>query len=300
MSIEINNLFKYYGEQAAVKNVSFAIPKGQVVGFLGPNGAGKSTTMKIITGFIPASEGSVSVCGIPVDTNNLKTRQKIGYLPESNPLYTDMYVREYLEFVGRIYKIKNLKQRVNEMIDLVGLGVEQHKKIEALSKGYKQRVGLAQAIIHDPEVLILDEPTSGLDPNQLVEIRELIKNIGKEKTVLLSTHIMQEVEAICQRVLIIKQGVLVADNISSEIKYTDNKQTVFVEFNKSVSKSELQKIQGVQAVRQFEQGWLIEASELVDLRLKIAEFAQQNGILPLTLKLEAKSLEEYFKGLTRN
>jgi ABC-2 type transport system ATP-binding protein len=300
MSIEINNLFKYYGEQAAVKNVSFSIPKGQVVGFLGPNGAGKSTTMKIITGFIPASEGSVSVCGIPVDTNNLKTRQKIGYLPESNPLYTDMYVREYLEFVGRIYKIKNLKQRVNEMIDLVGLGVEQHKKIEALSKGYKQRVGLAQAIIHDPEVLILDEPTSGLDPNQLVEIRELIKNIGKEKTVLLSTHIMQEVEAICQRVLIIKQGVLVADNISSEIKYTDNKQTVFVEFNKTVSKTELQKIQGVQAVRKFEQGWLIEASELVDIRLNIAEFAQQNGILPLTLKLEAKSLEEYFKGLTKN
>ncbi len=300
MSIEINNLFKYYGEQAAVKNVSFSIPKGQVVGFLGPNGAGKSTTMKIITGFIPASEGSVSVCGIPVDTNNLKTRQKIGYLPESNPLYTDMYVREYLEFVGRIYKIINLKQRVNEMIDLVGLGVEQHKKIEALSKGYKQRVGLAQAIIHDPEVLILDEPTSGLDPNQLVEIRELIKNIGKEKTVLLSTHIMQEVEAICQRVLIIKQGVLVADNISSDIKYTDNKQTVFVEFNKSVSKSELQKIQGVQAVRQFEQGWLIEATELIDLRLKIAEFAQQNGILPLTLKLEAKSMEEYFKSLTKN
>ena len=300
MSIEINNLFKYYGEQAAVKNVSFSIPKGQVVGFLGPNGAGKSTTMKIITGFIPASEGSVSVCGIPVDTNNLKTRQKIGYLPENNPLYTDMYVREYLEFVGRIYKIKNLKQRVNEMIDLVGLGVEQHKKIEALSKGYKQRVGLAQAIIHDPEVLILDEPTSGLDPNQLVEIRELIKNIGKEKTVLLSTHIMQEVEAICQRVLIIKQGVLVADNISSEIKYTDNKQTVFVEFNKIVSKTELQKIQGVQAVRKFEQGWLIEASELVDIRLNIAEFAQQNGILPLTLKLEAKSLEEYFKGLTKN
>ena len=300
MSIEINNLFKYYGEQAAVKNVSFSIPKGQVVGFLGPNGAGKSTTMKIITGFIPASEGSVSVCGIPVDTNNLKTRQKIGYLPENNPLYTDMYVREYLEFVGRIYKIINLKQRVNEMIDLVGLGVEQHKKIEALSKGYKQRVGLAQAIIHDPEVLILDEPTSGLDPNQLVEIRELIKNIGKEKTVLLSTHIMQEVEAICQRVLIIKQGVLVADNISSEIKYTDNKQTVFVEFNKTVSKTELQKIQGVQAVRKFEQGWLIEASELVDIRLNIAEFAQQNGILPLTLKLEAKSLEEYFKGLTKN
>lgn len=260
MSIEIKNLYKYYGEQAAVKNVSFSIQKGQVVGFLGPNGAGKSTTMKIITGYIPASEGSVEVCGMPVDTNNLKTREKIGYLPESNPLYTDMYVREYLEFVARIYKIKNRKSRVDEMISLVGLEVEQHKKIEALSKGYKQRVGLAQAIIHDPEVLILDEPTSGLDPNQLVEIRELIKNIGKEKTVLLSTHIMQEVEAICQRVLIIKRGELVADNISSEIKYSDSKQTVFVEFNQVLTKNQLAKIKGVESVKQFQNGWLIEST----------------------------------------
>lgn len=300
MSIEIKNLFKYYGEQAAVKNVSFTVPKGQVVGFLGPNGAGKSTTMKIITGFIPASEGSVEVCGMQVDTNNLKTRQKIGYLPESNPLYTDMYVREYLEFVARIYKIQNIKQRVDEMISLVGLEIEQHKKIEMLSKGYKQRVGLAQAIIHDPEVLILDEPTSGLDPNQLVEIRELIKNIGKEKTVLLSTHIMQEVEAICQRVLIIKRGELVADNVSSEIKYSDSKQTVFVEFNQNVTKNQLQKINGVQSVEKFENGWLLESSDQIDIRLKISEYAQKNGLFILTMKLESKSLEEYFKDLTRN
>lgn len=300
MSIEIKNLYKYYGEQAAVKNVSFSIQKGQVVGFLGPNGAGKSTTMKIITGYIPASEGSVEVCGMPVDTNNLKTREKIGYLPESNPLYTDMYVREYLEFVARIYKIKNRKSRVDEMISLVGLEVEQHKKIEALSKGYKQRVGLAQAIIHDPEVLILDEPTSGLDPNQLVEIRELIKNIGKEKTVLLSTHIMQEVEAICQRVLIIKRGELVADNISSEIKYSDSKQTVFVEFNQVLTKNQLAKIKGVESVKQFQNGWLIESSDQIDIRLNIAEFAQKAGVLLLTIKLESKSLEDYFKDLTRN
>jgi ABC-2 type transport system ATP-binding protein len=300
MSIEIKNLYKYYGEQAAVKNVSFSIQKGQVVGFLGPNGAGKSTTMKIITGYIPSSEGSVEVCGMPVDTNNLKTREKIGYLPESNPLYTDMYVREYLEFVARIYKIKNRKSRVDEMISLVGLEVEQHKKIEALSKGYRQRVGLAQAIIHDPEVLILDEPTSGLDPNQLVEIRELIKNIGKEKTVLLSTHIMQEVEAICQRVLIIKRGELVADNISSEIKYNDSKQTVFVEFNQVVAKNQLTKIQGVESVKQYQNGWLIESSDQIDLRLNIAEFAQRSGLLLLTIKVESKSLEDYFKDLTKN
>ncbi len=184
MSIEVKNLYKYYGEQAAVRDVSFSVKKGEIVAFLGPNGAGKSTTMKIMTGFMPASEGEVFICGKKVDIDKLDTRQIIGYLPENNPLYTDMYVREYLEFVGRIYKIKNLKARVSEMIHAVGLDVEQHKKIGALSKGYRQRVGLAQAIIHDPEVLILDEPTTGLDPNQLVEIRELIRSIGKEKTVL--------------------------------------------------------------------------------------------------------------------
>ena len=206
MSIEVKNLVKYYGEQAAVKDITFNVKKGEIVGFLGPNGAGKSTTMKIITGYIPSTSGEVTVCGLPVSMENLASRKKIGYLPENNPLYLDMYVKEYLKFVGKIYKVKNLNDRVAEMINAVGLEVEQNKKIGALSKGYRQRVGLAQAIIHDPEVLILDEPTSGLDPNQLADIRNLIRTIGKEKTVMLSTHIMQEVEAICDRIVIINKG----------------------------------------------------------------------------------------------
>ena len=215
MSIEVKNLSKFYGEQAAVNDISFSIHKGEIVGFLGPNGAGKSTTMKILTGFIPATSGEVKICGMEVDVDSLETRKKIGYLPENNPLYLDMYVREYLEFVGKIYKVPNLKARIDEMIQQVGLEVEQNKKIGMLSKGYRQRVGLAQAIIHDPEVLILDEPTTGLDPNQLVEIRELIKRIGKSKTVMLSTHIMQEVEAICDRVIIIKSGKIVANSTAA-------------------------------------------------------------------------------------
>ena len=212
MSIEVNNLFKYYGQQAAVNDVSFSVKQGEILGFLGPNGAGKSTTMKIITGFIPSHSGEVTVCGLKVDVDNLEARKLIGYLPENNPLYLDMYVKEYLEFVGGIYKINKLKSRVNEMIDAVGLGIEQNKKIGALSKGYRQRVGLAQAIIHDPKVLILDEPTSGLDPNQLVEIRELIRTIGQQKTVMFSTHIMQEAEAICDRLVIINNGRIVAND----------------------------------------------------------------------------------------
>ena len=218
MSVEIQNLYKYYGEQEAVSDVSFSVPDGQITAFLGPNGAGKSTTMKIITGYIPASSGEVKVCDLVVSTENLETQKKIGYLPEHNPLYDEMYVREYLEFVGGIYKLSDISSKVNDVIDRVGLGLEKHKKIGALSKGYKQRVGLAQAIIHDPQVLILDEPTSGLDPNQLVEIRSLIKNIGKEKTVILSTHIMQEVEAICDRIIIINRGKIVADKLIGEVK----------------------------------------------------------------------------------
>ena len=201
MSIEVKNLFKYYGDQAAVKDISFKVKSGEIVGFLGPNGAGKSTTMKVITGYIPASQGTVTVCGKEVSVDSLDTRKMIGYLPENNPLYLDMYVKEYLTFVGKIYHVPNLKARVEEMIQKVGLEVEQFKRIGQLSKGYRQRVGLAQAIIHDPDVLILDEPTSGLDPNQLADIRKLIKDIGKEKTVMLSTHIMQEVEAICDRIV---------------------------------------------------------------------------------------------------
>ena len=230
MSVEIQNLYKYYGEQEAVSDVSFFVPDGQITAFLGPNGAGKSTTMKIITGYISASSGEVKVCDLVVSTDNLETQKKIGYLPEHNPLYDEMYVREYLEFVGGIYKLPDISSKVNDVIDRVGLGLEKHKKIGALSKGYKQRVGLAQAIIHDPQVLILDEPTSGLDPNQLVEIRSLIKNIGKEKTVILSTHIMQEVEAICDRIIIINRGKIVADKLIGEVK---NLEDYFKELTKN-------------------------------------------------------------------
>ena len=232
MSIEVRNLFKYYGEQAALLDISFSVPSGQITGFLGPNGAGKSTTMKIITGYISSSNGLVNVCNQEVDTENLDIRKKIGYLPENNPLYTDLYVKEYLLFVAGMYKLKNKKERVNEVISLVGLELEQHKKIESLSKGYRQRVGIAQAIIHDPEVLILDEPTSGLDPNQLDSIRKLIKNIGKEKTVLLSTHIMQEVEAICDRVIILNKGQIVADRLSKDLQASNKKQVIYLQFNK--------------------------------------------------------------------
>lgn len=299
MSIEVKNLFKYYGEQAAVRDVSFSVNKGEIVAFLGPNGAGKSTTMKIMTGYIPASSGEVYIGGIKVDVDELKTRQMIGYLPENNPLYVDMYVREYLEFVGRIYKVKNLKARVAEMVNAVGLDVEQNKKIGALSKGYRQRVGLAQAIIHDPEVLILDEPTTGLDPNQLVEIRELIRQIGKQKTVLLSTHIMQEVEAICDRVIILSKGQIVADDKAKTLQQELEHQTVYVEFDSVVSKAQLSKIPNVSKVESLNNGWLIESLANDDLRKSVAQYAQQQNWLILTLNIEQKSLEEVFKELTK-
>ncbi len=299
MSIEVNHLFKYYGEQAAVQDISFNVAAGEIVGFIGPNGAGKSTTMKIITGFIPSSSGDVKVCGMPVNEDSMQTRQLIGYLPEHNPLYLDMYVKEYLEFVGKIYKVKNLKARTEEMIHAVGLDVEQNKKIGALSKGYRQRVGLAAAIIHDPQVLILDEPTSGLDPNQLVDIRELIKKIGKEKTVMLSTHIMQEVEAICDRVVIINKGRIVANDTASVLQQSMSLQTVYVEFEGSVSKGMLAKIPHVGKVEAVKEGWLIETRDDVDLRKEISRFAQKNDLLVLTLRAEEKSLEEVFKELTK-
>ena len=298
MSIEVKHLFKYYGDQAAVKDVSFSIASGEIVGFLGPNGAGKSTTMKIITGFISASSGEVSVCGMPVTVDTLDTRKKIGYLPENNPLYLDMYVKEYLTFVANIYKLDNVKDRVADMVKKVGLDVEQNKKIGALSKGYRQRVGLAQAIIHDPEVLILDEPTSGLDPNQLVEIRSLIKQIGKEKTVMLSTHIMQEVEAICDRVIIINKGELVADDKAGNLQIEVQHQTVYVEFDGSVTKSTLKKITGVGKIEKLGDGWLLESAIEDDLRKAIARFAQEHDLLTITLKQEEKTLEEVFKNLT--
>lgn len=300
MSIKVKHLTKYYGSQTAVNNISFEAKKGEILGFLGPNGAGKSTTMKIITGFIPASSGNVEVCGLDVEKNALESRTKIGYLPENNPLYLDMYVKEYLEFVAKIYKVKNRKARVNEMIEQVGLEREQHKIIGALSKGYRQRVGLAQAIIHEPEVLILDEPTSGLDPNQLVEIRALIKNIGKEKTVMLSTHIMQEVEAICDRVIIIKNGNLVANDTATTLQQKGEQTVVYVEFEGKVSKNQLQKIEGVNKIEAVGNGTFLIASKTnADLRKTIAQFAQQNNLLTLTLRKEERSLEDVFKELTK-
>jgi ABC-2 type transport system ATP-binding protein len=231
MSIKIQNLSKTYGTQRAVDDISFEVNKGEIVGFLGPNGAGKSTTMKILTGYIPATSGLAEVNGLDVKSNPMEIKRSIGYLPEHNPLYLDMYVREFLEFVGSLYGIKgsSLKNRVEEVINLVGLDREKHKKIGELSKGYRQRVGIAQAFIHDPEVLILDEPTTGLDPNQLVEIRHLIKQIGQNKTVVFSTHIMQEVEAICDRVIIINRGKIVADGKLAELQNGKNIEAVFRE-----------------------------------------------------------------------
>jgi ABC-2 type transport system ATP-binding protein len=300
VSIEVKNVFKYYGEQAALNDVSFKINSGEIVGFLGPNGAGKSTMMKIITCFIPKSSGEVKVCGLDVEEDPIAVKTRVGYLPEHNPLYLDMYVKEYLSFVAGIYKIKNKKERVKEMISLVGLDKEQNKKIGALSKGYRQRVGLAQAIIHDPEVLILDEPTSGLDPNQLVDIRQLIQNIGKTKTVMLSTHIMQEVEAICDRVIIIKEGQIVADNTTAGIQQKEEeKQTIFVEFDQVISRNQLKQIAGVSSVKNIEDNkWLFEAKG--DVRADIAKYAQKNNLLTLTMRLEEKSMEEVFKELTKN
>ncbi len=220
MSIKVQNLSKVYGTQRAVDNISFEVNKGEIIGFLGPNGAGKSTTMKILTGYIPATEGTVAVNGFDVKTSPMQVKAHIGYLPEHNPLYLDMYVKEFLDFAGSLYGLKGrtLQIKIDETIERVSLGLEKHKKIGQLSKGYRQRVGLAQALIHNPDVLILDEPTTGLDPNQLVEIRDLIKNVGKDKTVIFSTHIMQEVEAICDRVVIINRGKIVADSTLSELK----------------------------------------------------------------------------------
>jgi ABC-2 type transport system ATP-binding protein len=299
MSIEVKNVFKYYGEQAALNDVSFSINSGEIIGFLGPNGAGKSTMMKIITCFIPKSAGVVKVCGIDVDEDSIEVRKRVGYLPEHNPLYLDMYVKEYLDFTAGIYKLKNKKEKVKEMVSLVGLDKEQNKKIGALSKGYRQRVGLAQAIIHDPEVLILDEPTSGLDPNQLVDIRKLILDIGKTKTVMLSTHIMQEVEAICDRVIIIKDGKIVADDTTSHIQQKDEKNlTIFVEFDQVVSRNQLRQISHVKNVKHLEDNkWLFEVNS--DIRAEIARYAQNNSLLILTMRVEEKSMEDVFKELTK-
>jgi ABC-2 type transport system ATP-binding protein len=299
MSIKVEGVSKLYGEQRALDNVSFSVGANEVVGFLGPNGAGKSTMMKIITCFIPPSEGRVEVCGFDTDTQSLEVRKQVGYLPESNPLYYDMYVKEYLGFVAGIYKISDAKKRIADMIDATGLGVEQHKKIGQLSKGYKQRVGLAQAMLNDPKVLILDEPTSGLDPNQLIGIRQLIKQLGKEKTVLFSSHIMQEVEAICDRIIIIDKGRIVTDRKASEISGALGGQTVLVEFSTEVDTKSLRSIPTMKTVRKMEGlQYSVHGDGTDDLRKLVAQWAQNNGHLVLSMRVEEERLEAVFQRLT--
>jgi ABC-2 type transport system ATP-binding protein len=299
MSIEVSGVTKLYGEQRALSNVSFSIEKGNIIGFLGPNGAGKSTMMKIITCYIPQTEGVVKVCGFNVSTDPMEVKKRVGYLAEHNPLYPDMYVKEYLEFIAGIHKLSNVKARVDQMIDKVGLTLEYKKKIGTLSKGYRQRVGLAQAMIHDPEVLILDEPTTGLDPNQIVEIRNLIKNIGYDRTVMLNTHIMQEVEAICDRVIIINKGEIVADDNAKNLKAYKTSQVVRVEFDKPVASNILNGIKGVSEVKKISDSqWLLGSNSDADIRPVIFEFAVNQGLSVLTIQKEEQRLEDIFKALT--
>jgi len=301
MSIVIQNVSKLYGQQKALDKVSFEVKPGEIVGFLGPNGAGKSTMMKIITGFIPATVGKVKVCGLPIQEDTLKIKKKIGYLAEHNPLYYEMYVREYLHFLAGVFKLKRAKPRIDDIIEIVGLTVEQNKKIEALSKGYKQRVGLAQALLHDPEVLILDEPTTGLDPNQLHEIRGLIKNIGTHKTVMLSTHIMQEVEAICDRVIIINKGRIVADEKTTQLNSTQspNQIVLSVSFDQKLSKSGLESVEGVIQAEQKpdSQEWLIAVNQ-ANIRNNIFQYAMHKKATVLSINEEKERLEDIFKKLT--
>ncbi len=302
MSIVVQGVTKLYGEQKALDDVSFRVETGKIVGFLGPNGAGKSTMMKIITGFIPPSSGVVTVNDLEVGTENLEVRKQIGYLPENNPLYPEMYVREYLGFVASIYRTGIPKKKlIDNIVETTGLAPEQKKKIGSLSKGYRQRVGLAQALIHNPGVLILDEATSGLDPNQIVEIRNLIKEAGREKTVLLSTHIMQEVEAICDRVIIIDKGIIVANEEKSDIysKIKRPGQVVRVEFDKPVKETSLKGIENVSIVKHvIDNSWLIDAEGEEDIRPAIFNFAVKNKLTVLSLQKQESNLEEVFRMLT--
>ena len=302
MSIKISNLTKIYGKQKALDNLSVEIQKGEIVGLLGPNGAGKSTLMKIISCYIPPSSGQVEVMGNSIYEEPIKIKELIGYLPESNPLYYEMYVREYLNFLAGVFGIQNKKERIKEIIELTGLAKEQHKKIGALSKGYKQRVGLAQAFIHNPEVLILDEPTSGLDPNQLIEIRNLIKQVGTDKTVLFSSHIMQEVEAVCDRILIIKDGKLIADSPTKEIrKLWQDREILIVEFKEKTSVDLLKCIDGVEMVESHDDNkYKIYVESNKDIRPMIYDFAKRKNLTLIGLQSEEISLEHIFQNLTSN
>lgn len=303
MSLQLKNLTRRYGEQTAVNDISFDIREGEIVGFLGPNGAGKSTTMKIATGFLPPTSGEAWVGGFNIVEKPMEVKRITGYLPEHNPLYLDLYVHEYLAFIGRLYGLrgKRLSARVKEIVDLCGLAPEQNKRIEALSKGYRQRVGLAQALIHDPKVLILDEPTSGLDPNQLMEIRRLIKTISEKKTVLFSTHIMQEVQALCDRVIIINKGNIVADNKLEQILRSHGKsETIVVQFGTSINVEQLRLISGVSEILALENfTYKVISNGNVDLRPEIFRFAADHNLSLIGLRQEENSLENIFRDLTR-
>jgi ABC-2 type transport system ATP-binding protein len=301
MSVVVENLTKIYGEQKAVNNISFEAKPGQVLGFLGPNGAGKTTTMKVLTCYIPQSSGQATVCGYDVQESPMEVRKNIGYLPEHNPLYLDMYVREYLRFIAGLHKISKPNQRISEMIEMTGLEREQRKPIGALSKGYRQRVGLAQALLHDPQVLILDEPTAGLDPNQLADIRALIKKLGEEKTVIFSTHIMQEVKAICDRVVIINRGNLVADDTIGHLQsVTTGESVITVEFQTKIPQQQLKKINGVKEVRHlsgYRYQILADAEE--DLRASVFDFAVDQNVKLLEMRKEVFEMDEVFQRLTK-
>lgn len=303
MSVIVSNLTKVYGEQYAVNDISFEARKGEILGFLGPNGAGKTTTMKMITCFVPPTKGSIQVCGFDVLKNPMEVRQRIGYLPEHNPLYLDMYVKEYLLFVAGLHKVPKKRQAVEEMIVRTGLEREQHKLINSLSKGYRQRVGLAQAMLHDPEVLILDEPTSGLDPNQLVEIRKLIRSLGEEKTVIFSSHIMQEVQALCDRVIIINQGNMAANNTLEGLQQSsDKEQYITVGFDKTPPLDALKELEQVMAIETLNGKYLymIRAAGTDDIRPAIFHFAVANGLVILEMQRKVSTIEDVFQQVTRS
>ncbi|MFV8322297.1 gliding motility-associated ABC transporter ATP-binding subunit GldA [Flavobacterium sp. LS2R12] len=298
MSIEVNNISKSYGAQKALDNISFSIKKGEIVGFLGPNGAGKSTLMKILTTYINADEGSTIVNGNDVNTQQKAVQLSIGYLPEHNPLYLDLYVREYLAFNADVYKVA--KSRIEEVIQLTGLSTESHKKIGQLSKGYRQRVGLANALLHNPDVLILDEPTTGLDPNQLMEIRNVIKNVGKDKTVFLSTHIMQEVEAICDRVIIINNGKIVTDKKLDNLISEDTAQVIEVEFDYKIEEQAISKIENLVSYKNtHDMIWELTFKADKDMRPAVFDFANANGLKTLQLNQKNKNLEAVFREITK-
>jgi len=302
MSIEVSGLTKIYGSQKALDDISFSVKKGDILGFLGPNGAGKSTTMKILSCFIPQSSGDAKVCGMDVRTDSLKIRNEVGYLPENNPLYKDMYIKEYLAYIARLYNISKPMKRVGEMIELTGLGQEQRKLISQLSKGYKQRVGLAQAMIHNPQVLIMDEPTSGLDPNQLAEIRNLIREIGKEKVVVFSTHIMQEVEALCNRVVIINKGKIVIDDEISKLNtISQGSNSVTIQFSKD-SKANLnhfKEIAGLKNIESLEQNsYMFTSNDSVDIREALFDISVASGLKIIRMEQKTFSMENVFQQLT--